>query len=177
MSAFGKLLQRIRRHSTPEAEDLERLGISVTANMIQLARLNAIEDYQRELNELLQRNEPVEALNRFNSMLQAVATPFLAARNNPVLAAALRDWTELYGTVKNMWDARTFDEPAENIPAIKKQFTRFIERNILPAGYMVLALAWSEKDITPSYVNVIKAQGGATPATIIAPKANVEEER
>ncbi|MEM4301557.1 MAG: hypothetical protein QXQ70_03185 [Candidatus Caldarchaeum sp.] len=174
--SWRKLLGRLRNTaSTPELADMQRLGIVVTTNDLMLARLDSINSYIKDLIEKLNADDGIGAIEVMNNMLQNVAVPWLKSRDFPALAVVMNLWAELIAIAKNGWHALTHGEPESNIPAIKATFRRFVERNILPAGYTILSYAWSTEDVTPSYVNVIRgAQQGS--GGIVTPRSSLPEE-
>ena len=178
MSALRRWMRRFTaaRPDVEEMQSLQRLGISAGLNLMLLARIETLENELREI-EQYRDNEPLQYVEKVNTLIRLTALPWYRAASRPELVKAIAAWGFLVGTVKKLWSDLIRGETDEKvIKRLQNRFNAFVTSNLYPLADVMLSLAFGEEDVTPQYVNVIRSNVASQAGTGVIVPAELEKQ-
>ncbi len=160
MSWLKKLLgiDDSERESAGILGSLRSIGINIVKDEKLATRLDVIEALYEQIMSDEYSSRPWERVNLLDRLIKLAAMAWGRAGNNRYFAEMVVHWEQLkalYLDLCNILNEADLD------PTRRKELIDVLDniakRDVLPAGWVIVAVSFREEDVAPKYISVIQS--------------------
>ena len=180
-SVLKRISQALRRTSASDVvgaktairEEMKRLGLQFITDEnlgyrigVIYKLLNLVYRELGEEEEGVMIRTPEDRIKLMNYLIKMAGMAWARAGDNSSMAKVMTDWQILVKDGMDLYATIDRERDEERKYRLMDLFDKFVKRDILPYGEMVLNLTFTNRDVFPQFLALIQVPGGMIPGAI-----------